>query len=79
MNAIVIFVVLSFSVFVTVHVVGSFALARRRPHWNGAVALVVPPFFPYYAVRRHATGWAIAWCGAAVSYAIALAIAMSWR
>ncbi len=72
-------VVLTFSVLVTVHVVGSVALAHRRPHWNGAVALVVPPFFPYYAVRTHRLGWAIAWFLSALAYVIALGFAMSWR
>jgi len=79
MTAIVIAVVLTFSVLVTIHVTGSVALARRRPYWNGAVALVVPPFFPYYAVRRHATGWAIAWCVAAATYAVTLLVAATWR
>ena len=64
MTGIVLAVVLSFSVLVTIHVVGSVSLTRLRPHWNGAVALVVPPFFPYYAVRRHKAGWAIAWVNA---------------
>lgn len=79
MNAIVIAVVLSFSVLVTVHVVGSVALGRHKPHWNGAVALVVPPFFPYYAVRTRRAGWAIAWFASALAYVVALGFAMSWR
>ena len=79
MTAIVIAVVLSFSVLVTIHVVGSVALTRLHPHWNGAVALVVPPFFPYYAVRRHKVGWAIAWITAAAAYSIALGVAAGWR
>lgn len=79
MTAIVLAVVLSFSVLVTIHVVGSVALTRLQPHWNGAVAFVVPPFFPYYALRRHQAGWAIAWITAAVAYAIALGIAAGWR
>jgi hypothetical protein len=72
-------VVLSFSVLVTIHVTGSVALTRIRPHWNGAVAFVVPPFFPYYAVRQNRAGWAIAWTTAAVAYAVALGIAVGWR
>jgi len=79
MTFIVLFVVFSFSMLVTIHVVGSVALTRMRPHWNGAVALLVPPFFPYYAVRRQKSGWAIAWITAAVAYAIALGIAVGWR
>jgi len=79
MTGIVLAVVLSFSVLVTIHVVGSVALTRLRPHWNGAVALVVPPFFPYYAVRRHKAGWAIAWVASALTYVIALGVAVSWR
>ena len=79
MTAIVLAVVLSFSLLVTVHVVGSVALTRLRPHWNGAVALLVPPFFPYYAVRRHKAGWAIAWVTAAVAYAASLGFAIGWR
>jgi hypothetical protein len=79
MNALVLVVIVSFSAFVTVHVVGSVALARRRPRWNGAVALVVPPYFPVCAVRQHAVGWALAWCVAAVAYAASLAAASSWR
>jgi hypothetical protein len=79
MMAIVVAVVLSFAVLVTVHVVGSVALGRRHSYWNGAIALLFPPFFPYYAVRSHATGWAVAWCTAAVAYAAALGVALSWR
>lgn len=79
MTAIVLAVVLSFSLLVTIHVVGSVALTRLRPHWNGAVALLVPPFFPYYAVRRHKAGWAIAWITAAAAYAASLGFAMGWR
>jgi hypothetical protein len=79
MTAIVLAVVVSFSLLVTIHVVGSVALTRLRPRWNGAVALLVPPFFPYYAVRRHMSGWAIAWISAAVAYAIALSVAAGWR
>jgi hypothetical protein len=79
MTAIVLAVVLSFSVLVTIHVVGSVSLTRLRPHWNGAVALVVPPFFPYYAVRRHKAGWAIAWVASALAYVISLGVAVSWR
>jgi len=79
MTAVVLAVVLSFSLLVTIHVVGSVALTRLRPHWNGAVALLVPPFFPYYAVRRHQPGWAVAWITAAVAYAVALGIAVGWR
>lgn len=79
MSAIVIAVVLSFSLLVTIHVVGSVALTRLRPHWNGAVALLVPPFFPYYAVRRRQAGWAVAWITAAAAYAVALGIAAGWR
>jgi hypothetical protein len=79
MTAIVLAVVLSFSVLVTVHVIGSVALGRRRSYWNAAVALVFPPFFPYYAIRSRATGWAVAWCVAALAYAAALGVALSWR
>jgi hypothetical protein len=79
MSTIVLAVVLSFSLLVTIHVVGSVALTRLRPHWNGAVALLVPPFFPYYAVRRQKSGWAVAWVTAAVAYAVALGFAVGWR
>lgn len=78
MTAIAIAVVLSFSLLLTIHVTGSVALARHKPFWNGAVAFVVPPFFPYYAVRRRATGWAVAWCAAALAYAVALLCASAW-
>jgi hypothetical protein len=79
MTAVVLAVLVSFAMFVTVHVTGSIALAQRAPRWNGAVALVVPPLFPYYAARRHQVGWAIVWCAAAIAYAVALGVAMSWR
>ena len=79
MTALVIALVVSFSLLVTIHVTGSVALARRRPYWNGAVALVVPPFFPYYALRRGETAWAMAWGAAAVAYGVALFFAATWR
>ena len=76
MNAVVLAVVLSFSVLVTVHVVGSAALARKKPYWNAAVALVVPPFFPYYAVRTNRIGWACTWIACALAYVVALGFAV---
>jgi hypothetical protein len=79
MSSAVLFVVLAFSAFVTVHVVGSVALVRRRPNLNGAVALLVPPYFPVCAARLHATGWAVAWCAAATAYGAALLVATVWR
>lgn len=79
MMAIVIALVLTFSLLVTIHVTGSVALARRKPYWNGVVAFVVPPFFPYYAVRRRETAWAVAWCAAALGYGVVLFFAATWR
>ena len=76
---IVLFVVLAFAALVTVHVLGSAWLATKSPRWNAALALLIPPFFPYFALRRRAFGWSIAWAISAATYAAALVIALRWR
>jgi hypothetical protein len=63
---------LSFATLVTVHVYLAFRLvARTRPRWRGAVALVVPPLAPIWAFRE---GWrrsGTLWIAALLAYVVA--------
>ena len=53
-STIALFVIVSFAMLVTVHVLGSVRLAAHSPRWNGFVALLIPPIFPYFAVKQRA-------------------------
>jgi hypothetical protein len=72
-------VVVSCAVAMTVHVLTSLAIARRTSPMRGAVALFVPPFAPYFAIRSRALAWATVWCTAMALYTIAFVIACRWR
>ncbi len=62
----------TFAVFVTVHVVTVFGLARRR-HFAAALgSLVLPPLAPYCAFTQGMPVRAIAWIACAALYAVAL-------
>ncbi len=76
---IVAFVVVAFATLVTVHVLASLSLAVNRSRTRGFAALVIPPIFPYFAIRYRTMGWLAVWCGALVIYAVALTVALTWR
>ncbi len=64
-------VVGAFAIAVTAHVAIVFGLAMRRPRWRAVVALLVPPFAPYWAVREQMRFRAAMWVVGVVGYAAA--------
>jgi hypothetical protein len=67
--------VLALSALVTVHITLLVGLLRTRPRWHAAVALLVPPFAPYWGARQGLRARAIAWLALAATYAGALFVA----
>jgi hypothetical protein len=72
-TAIVTLLVGSFATLVTVHLALAVGLVRRRPHWRGAAALVVPPLAPYWGFRVGMRKRVIVWLAALSLYAVSLA------
>lgn len=68
-------VVLSFAVFITVHVATIFGLFRLRRIKEGFAALLLPPLAPWLAHRFGLRGRAIGWLIAAPIYVLALVLA----
>jgi hypothetical protein len=68
---------LAFASFVTVHVaIAVRLLLRKEDRWRGALAWIVPPLAPLWAVQR---GWrrsAVIWLSSVVVYAVALIAAL---
>jgi len=62
---------IGFALLVTAHLALSVKLALRSPRWQGAVALVVPPFAPLWGFRAGFSRWSWAWIAAVVLYALA--------
>jgi hypothetical protein len=65
-------IVASFATLVTVHVALCAALAARRPFWQAAVALAVPPLAPYWGFSEKLRVRAGLWCVAAALYVVTL-------
>jgi hypothetical protein len=69
--------VLSFASLVTIHCTIVFGLAMRRPRSRAALAFVVAPLAPYFALREGMTFRAGSWIVAAVVYALGRALSRS--
>jgi hypothetical protein len=67
--------VLTFALFVTVHVATVFGLSMRPPRWRAAVALVVVPLAPYWALGSKMKVRGVLWIGALVLYGAAAIVA----
>ncbi len=65
----------AFAALATVHIAIVFGLAQRQPRWQAAVALVVPPLAPYWALRNGMIVRGGIWIGSVVVYAATLAVA----
>lgn len=61
-------IVLTFAAFCTTHVATSWSLGARGPWWRGAIAFVVPPLAPYWAIRGHLRRLSALWMGSLVAY-----------
>ncbi|HZU84237.1 MAG TPA: hypothetical protein VE987_15010 [Polyangiaceae bacterium] len=68
--------VLAFATLTTVHVSIALALARRPPRWRSAVALVLAPLAPWWALRERMLARGAAWIVAGVVYCAALWLAL---
>jgi len=65
----------AFAALSTVHVAIVFGLAQKEPRWRAAVAFVVPPLAPYWALRSGMVVRAGIWIASVVVYAATLAVA----
>lgn len=74
-TVVVALLIIAFALALTMHVVIAFGLAQRRPRWRAAVALVVPPFAPYWAWQEQMRARAGLWIAAAVVYIVMLLLA----
>jgi hypothetical protein len=70
-------VVVAFAVLVTVHIWIVIGLFSRAPKWRGAVALIVAPLAPYWALRERMVGRGVTWLLSAVAYIVAFELAKS--
>jgi hypothetical protein len=68
--------VLAFATLVTAHGTIAFGLARRRPGWRALFALALFPLAPLWAWRARMPVRTALWLAAAVSYAVALRLAL---
>jgi hypothetical protein len=59
--------VLSFASLVTVHAAIVAGLARRRPRWRAALALIAPPLAPWWGYRDMRVRVAL-WVAGAIAY-----------
>lgn len=65
----------SFASLVAMHVAIVAGLASKSPRWRAAVALVVAPLAPYWAIREGMRVRGAFWLLGAVVYAIAFQLA----
>jgi hypothetical protein len=65
---------LAFATLVTVHVAIVFGLWQRYPRWHAAVALVVPPLAPYWALRGGMVLRGGIWIGSVILYTTLLGL-----
>jgi hypothetical protein len=70
--ALLLLVVGSFGLLVTVHVALVAGLFFRKPHWRGLIALLVPPFAPYWGWEQRMRLRAALWLLALSTYAVSL-------
>lgn len=69
----------AFALVITMHIAITLGLAQRKPRWRALVALVVPPFAPYWAWREHMRRRVGLWIGAVLAYLVLLALASRGR
>ena len=56
---------------VCVHLALAAGLLRRRPHWRGPAAFLVPPLAPYWGFGAGMRRRVVVWVAALVVYAVA--------
>ncbi len=67
--------VVAFATLVTVHVAIVFGLAKQQPRWRAALAFVVPPLAPYWALRNGMMVRGGIWIGSVILYSALLGLA----
>ncbi|MBX3207002.1 MAG: hypothetical protein KF764_18290 [Labilithrix sp.] len=72
---IVALLVVAFALVITTHVAIALGLAKRQPRWRAAVALVVPPFAPYWGWQERMRTRVALWVFGLVVYVVMLALA----
>ena len=61
-------IILTFATLVTVHLTIVFGLVQRHPRWHAAVAFLVPPLAPYWALRGGMVVRGGVWIGSVILY-----------
>ncbi len=67
--------VVSFALWVTVHVSLSWGLVTRRPAWHGVLGFVVIPLAPLFGFKQELRGRAILWLMSLAAYTAAYLVA----
>ena len=67
--------VLSFALWVTVHVSLSWGLLTRRPAWHGLLGFFVIPLAPLFGFKQELRGRAILWLASLGAYTAAYLVA----
>ena len=75
--AILALLLVAFGALVTTHLALAVLLLLRSPWWRGLVALVIPPFAPYYGWESGLKVGAAIWVVAIFVYSVALIAALS--
>jgi hypothetical protein len=67
--------VISFAGLLTMHILLTTGLARRKPRWRAIVALFFPPLAPWWGWQERMRVRGILWIAAALLYGVMLVIA----
>jgi hypothetical protein len=74
--AVVLALVVAFATLITAHIALGVGLARRAPHWWGALAIVAFPLAPWWGWQQRMRIRTVVWVVAAVVYAVAIVLAL---
>jgi hypothetical protein len=74
-TAIVAVMIVAFAFVVTMHVLITYGLARRRPRWRAFVGFVFPPALPYWGWKERMRTRVALWVAFLLVYVVTLALA----
>jgi len=67
--------VLAFATLISAHVAIAYGLLKQSPRWRAALAFLVPPLAPYWALRLGMMVRGTVWVAAVIAYATFLGLA----
>ncbi|HVH44520.1 MAG TPA: hypothetical protein VM925_19335 [Labilithrix sp.] len=71
---IVALLIIAFAFVVTMHVVITFGLAKRKPRWRALVAFLFPPAAPFWGWKEHMRKRVGLWAVGVVVYVVMLVL-----